>query len=265
MATRSSSAKTAPRLRTPAAPPQALQDLTGPAVPRSLPRGLNPLPRDVVVRSQRTRIKQALAASVADKGYAATTVADITALAGVSRTTFYEQFKDKEDCYLVCFEDQIRFLTKRMQASIDKADPPPAQIVKVMAAFVDTVAAEPVYSMAYMGLAMSVGPAFFEQLVDHKARVLKIIQPVAARAAAWRAAPRKLPTEILEMAVHGMYEFIASEVRAGRCSQLGRQLPVVCYLWFAALGFPEWAAVALGSSSKALRQMSWPLEDRPAT
>lgn len=255
MATRSAPAKTASRRRTAAASPQ---DLPGPEVPRSLPRGLNPLPRDVVVRSQRTRIKQALAASVADKGYAATTVADITALAGVSRTTFYEQFKDKEDCYLVCFEDQIRFLTKRMQAAIDKADPPPAQLVKALAGFVDTVAAEPVYSMAYMGLGMSVGPAFFEQLVDHKNRVLRIVHPIAARLAAWRCASRKLPPEILEMTIHGMYEFIASEVRAGRCKALGRQLPVVCYLWFSTLGFPDCAAVALGSSSKALRQMAWP-------
>ncbi|MFZ5520386.1 MAG: TetR/AcrR family transcriptional regulator [Pseudomonadota bacterium] len=256
MATRSPTAKTPSRRRTQAAD---LHDLPGGNVPRSLPRGLNPLPRDVVVRSQRTRIKQALAASVAEKGYAATTVADITALAGVSRTTFYEQFKDKEDCYLVCFEDQIRFITKRMQAVIDRADPPPAQLVKALAAFVDTVAAEPVYSMAYMGLAMSVGQAFFDQLVDHKARVLRIIQPIATRAAAWRTAPRKLPPEILEMTIHGMYEFIASEVRAGRCETLGRQLPLVCYLWFSTLGFPDWAATALASTSKALRQMAWPL------
>jgi AcrR family transcriptional regulator len=38
--------------------------------------------------------------AVAAKGYAATTVADVLVRARVSRSAFYEQFRDKEDCFL---------------------------------------------------------------------------------------------------------------------------------------------------------------------
>src|ERR687887_842834 len=82
--------------------PPVVEVWPGPREP--LPRGPHGLPRDVVVKSQRSRMLGALVEVVAEKGYAATTVADIIGRAGVSRTTFYQQFKDKEDCFLVAHQ-----------------------------------------------------------------------------------------------------------------------------------------------------------------
>jgi AcrR family transcriptional regulator len=42
--------------------------------------------------------------AVAEKGYRGTTVAELVARAGVSRTTFYEHFVNKEECLLVTFD-----------------------------------------------------------------------------------------------------------------------------------------------------------------
>jgi AcrR family transcriptional regulator len=53
-----------------------------------------------VARNQRTRLFGAMIESVSRRGYHATTVAHVVALAGVSRRAFYEQFSDKEDCFL---------------------------------------------------------------------------------------------------------------------------------------------------------------------
>jgi AcrR family transcriptional regulator len=72
-------------------------------VPRSLPRCRNPAPRHVVLLSQRTRLLEGVFAAVAERGYAATTVAEITRIASVSRATFYEQFSDKLDCFLAAY------------------------------------------------------------------------------------------------------------------------------------------------------------------
>lgn len=248
-----------PSARRKTAPEPAPAALPGPQidVPLVLPRGANPLPREVVTRSQRARIKQAMAVSVASKGYAATTVADLTGLAGVSRTTFYEQFTDKEDCYLACFDDQIRYLIKRMRGAIRKEDPPPAQLVNSLAAFIDTVSAEPVYTVAYMGHSTTVGPRVLEQLVLHKAQVVKVLQTVASRAVVQTPGRRKVPGEIFEMTIHGMYEFMCDEIRAGRTAELERYLPHTSYIWFAAMGFPEWAERALASTPKALRVLDW--------
>ena len=44
------------------------------------------------------------AAASAEKGYAATTIADIVRHARVSKRTFYEHFADKEDCLLAGYQ-----------------------------------------------------------------------------------------------------------------------------------------------------------------
>jgi AcrR family transcriptional regulator len=41
--------------------------------------------------------------AVARKGYAAVTISDVVAEAGVSKRTFYEHFSSKEDCLLACY------------------------------------------------------------------------------------------------------------------------------------------------------------------
>ncbi len=45
-----------------------------------------------------------LAAAIADKGYAATTIADVVMHARVSKRTFYEHFTDKEACLMALYE-----------------------------------------------------------------------------------------------------------------------------------------------------------------
>jgi AcrR family transcriptional regulator len=60
--------------------------------------------RDDVARHQRTRLYGAMIESVSRRGYSDTTVADVIALAGVSRRAFYEQFSNKEDCFLGTYD-----------------------------------------------------------------------------------------------------------------------------------------------------------------
>src|SRR4051795_2217185 len=77
------------------------------STPRPLPRGPHGLERDVVLASQRGRMLGAMADAVAGKGFAATTVADVVAGAGVSRKTFYEHFRDKEECFLAAYDTGV--------------------------------------------------------------------------------------------------------------------------------------------------------------
>ena len=51
----------------------------------------------------RASLELALANAVAEKGYAATTIADIVANARVSKRTFYEHFADKEECLMALY------------------------------------------------------------------------------------------------------------------------------------------------------------------
>ena len=45
-----------------------------------------------------------MVAAVARHGYAETTVGELVALAGVSKSTFYEHFPSKQECFLATFE-----------------------------------------------------------------------------------------------------------------------------------------------------------------
>lgn len=51
----------------------------------------------------RSRLLQAMVDCVAERGYAATTIADVVRAAAVSKRTFYEHFSCKEDCFLDLF------------------------------------------------------------------------------------------------------------------------------------------------------------------
>jgi AcrR family transcriptional regulator len=67
---------------------------------RSLPRGKSALSPTQVASEHRERIVEAIAACLHERGYAATTVADLVAAAGITRAAFYEQFRNKEDAFL---------------------------------------------------------------------------------------------------------------------------------------------------------------------
>ena len=64
-------------------------------------------PREEAERNQRERLFAATVATVAEKGYEATTVADLVKLSGVSRSAFYRHFEDKQECFLTAAEALI--------------------------------------------------------------------------------------------------------------------------------------------------------------
>jgi AcrR family transcriptional regulator len=81
---------------------------------RRLPHGPNGLGREEVARNQRARIYGAMIESVAQRGYQATTVADVIGLAGVSRRAFYEQFENKHECFLRTYDIVVARAHKRV-------------------------------------------------------------------------------------------------------------------------------------------------------
>ncbi|WP_280268984.1 TetR/AcrR family transcriptional regulator [Nocardia wallacei] len=65
-----------------------------------LPRGRSRLPTEQAREKQRARLLRGVISAVAEKGYAATTVADVVARARVSRREFYQHFGDLRQCFL---------------------------------------------------------------------------------------------------------------------------------------------------------------------
>jgi AcrR family transcriptional regulator len=86
------------------------------------PAGVRTLPADLVKAIQRERMLAAMLVTVNEIGYRALTVQDVLSRAGVSRPTFYEQFEDKEDCFLAAFDNSAQRLRKRLAAALDEVD-----------------------------------------------------------------------------------------------------------------------------------------------
>jgi AcrR family transcriptional regulator len=60
--------------------------------------------------------------TVNDVGYRSLTVQDVLGRAGVSRPTFYEQFEDKENCFLAAFDRSAERLRERVDAAVAETD-----------------------------------------------------------------------------------------------------------------------------------------------
>lgn len=141
------------------APGKRSAEPAGEEPPRTLPRGPHRLAREVVLASQRGRMLEAMAEAVAEKGYAATTVADVIARAGVSRKTFYEQFRDKEDCFLAAYDAGVELLLETLRTSgVESMDPLEGARARTRA-YLETLAAEPAFARTFLIEVAAAGPA----------------------------------------------------------------------------------------------------------
>lgn len=87
-------------------------------------------PRDEVIANQRERLFGAMVASVAERGYIATTVNDLVEISGVSSRSFYDLFPDKKACFLATLEAMIEAAVAYATQSVGKtlADPKPGGV-----------------------------------------------------------------------------------------------------------------------------------------
>ena len=67
--------------------------------------------------TQRERVLEAIIELVASSGYAQSTVAQIARRAHISRAKFYEEFKDKQDCFLAAHAP----LAERLGGEVEQA------------------------------------------------------------------------------------------------------------------------------------------------
>jgi AcrR family transcriptional regulator len=92
---------------------ESAQRATEPIFPR-LSGGPGKMPPEEVARHQRARLEGAMVEAVARHGYAGTTLRELVALAGVSKSTFYEHFESKQDCFFATFEEIVDIASRRV-------------------------------------------------------------------------------------------------------------------------------------------------------
>jgi AcrR family transcriptional regulator len=91
----------------------------------------------------RRRLLDAMSHTVAAKGYADTTIADLAAEARVSRRTFYEHFDGKAQCLIALYEAASTQALVVLRSAIDPERDWHDQVEAALAAYLATLACNP--------------------------------------------------------------------------------------------------------------------------
>ncbi|WP_460624288.1 TetR/AcrR family transcriptional regulator [Kineococcus endophyticus] len=91
-----------------------------------------------------------MAAALREKGFKATTVADVVRHAKVSRRTFYEEFSGREQCYVALLEQQDRRVVDAVRTAVRGGSSWRDQVHQAIEAYVDVVAADPQVTLSWI-------------------------------------------------------------------------------------------------------------------
>jgi AcrR family transcriptional regulator len=120
--------------------------------------------------------------AVAEKGYVGVAVKDVIEGAGVSRETFYEQFADKEECFLAACEAGSQILMETLLEALETAPAEPIDRVdRMLAVYLQALADERplarvvlVESYAAGARAVELRAAVQQRFVDALAAILGV-------------------------------------------------------------------------------------------
>jgi len=206
-----------------------------------LPRGPHGLPRDVVERSQRSRLLLALIEVVAEKGYVATTVADVIGRAGVSRTTFYQQFKDKGDCFLVAYRKGGEAQLGKVLEAVESTPDPLEQLRYNVRAYLAELVAYPAAARAFLLEVTAAGPRALAIRDELHHRYVELFQDLYARFRERRAGLPELPVEVFRAAVAAVDDLVVRSISEGRLAELAKLEPLAVYMELALFGLADLA------------------------
>ena len=186
-----------------------------------LPAGRHGYSREQVAHHQRERLIAGLAAAVAEKGYAAVTLTDITRHAKVSRRVFYANFESRERCFLAAFEVVVDHLRELVGAAVAEVDDWPRQAIAATRATLAFLAVEPDLARLVLVESRAAGPAVsarFNESVGEMAPLLRHgrgERPEAAR----------LPGSTEDSTIGSLVSLAHRKVAAGEAAQLEDLLP----------------------------------------
>jgi AcrR family transcriptional regulator len=166
-------------------------------------RSVGPLLSESV---QRAKVLEGMVQAVAEKGYAAATVADAVRLARVSRGTFYALFESKEACLAASYRLGCEVLEERVDAAVRGAADWRDELRLGLRAYLRTLDEDPRFARVYL----LESPAVEAERQATLARFLARYRATFARSG--RPVP---PDDALFVLAVGIHELACSRVRAG--------------------------------------------------
>jgi AcrR family transcriptional regulator len=178
-----------------------------------LPRGRHAAPRAVVRETQRVRMLDAMVHAVAEKGYANVAVSDVIERAGVSRKTFYEQFANKEDCFLAAYDTGVDRLLAAIDESLATLAPDwMAAARRAVETYLEAMAASPAFARAFQIEALGAGPEALARRDVVQGRFADQLAAIHRRARADIPEIPEVPPHTFRAAVGAVNELVTAHV-----------------------------------------------------
>jgi AcrR family transcriptional regulator len=220
--------------------------------PAPLAPGRPRLSEEQVAANHRQRILFAVAQLAKQKGYAATTIAQITKLAGVDGRAFYALFADKQDAFMTVHELGIQEIMAVTAEAFFSGATWLERSWEAGRAFTQFLEQNP--TVAHVGFvqAYAVGPGATQRLEDSHVSFTIFLQEGYQHAL--QAQP---PTRIaLEAIITTIFEIVYRQARASARPQITGLLGHLVFLWLAPFTGPSEANTFIDRKLHASRSSS---------
>jgi AcrR family transcriptional regulator len=180
-----------------------------------LPTGAHGLTREQVADDQRERLRSAMIELIAERGYPAVRILDLTQLAHVSRPTFYNLYADKEELLLGAYQDIAGRTTRKVAEAYGAGGSPAESVHLALLSFAELATVEPAaMTLALLGT-FGAGP---RALASRNLTLQALEQTIqTGRGLEWSERPVDLTTKFL---IGGIREVSATRLRQGRSEQM---------------------------------------------
>jgi AcrR family transcriptional regulator len=188
-----------------------------------LPAGRHGLPREAVRQNQRGRILAGFAQAVVEHGYSSTTITLISEAASISRNTFYEQFENKEDCFIAAFDTVATHVRQEMSEAAERGSTWPERAAAATAAAVAFFAKAPELARLCLVESVAAGAPVNSKLgesIELCAEELRAKRPRAT-------GKMQTPEATEEVLVSGAVTLLARRLNEGREEQLLELVPEI--------------------------------------
>jgi AcrR family transcriptional regulator len=207
-----------------------------------LPSGRHALSRTFIVKSQRERIVDATAATVAAKGLGGLTIPEIARRANVSHQTFYEIYETKHDAFLGALKVGMhQALTVSAEAFRAHSDDWPRAVAAGLRALIDYLVSEPAHAHLALVDTFAASPDAIEIRDSAMHSFATFLRPGFVLA----AGERRVPLIATEAITGAVWQILHDYVDDGRIAELTELAPQVIYLTLVPFLGPEGAAGAV--------------------
>jgi AcrR family transcriptional regulator len=193
-------------------------------------------------RRHHRQLLQGMARCVSEKGYGATTIADVVREARVSKSTFYAHFADKEACYVALYSAAVNNVLDAMRAADEAAAaqglPWRAHLDAVNRAYLESLAGGGELTRSLLIEVQTAGSAALAMRRDVLDRYVVLMGDVAARLRDGAPDLRALTPGLVLGAVGGINEIVMRTIETGPVSAITQLDGVAGDLWAAVLTAP---------------------------